>query len=150
MHGGATAAGGLLGAGLLSWAGPPGMAAGGIIGSRLADNILPAASSLEKHCRKPWKNRAASPILVGDLRGHQVKQIIVARFSMIVLAGQLAGSCVLFAFLCRSFVPPIAFVPVGLLLLGIGMYWHHGKAIWIEGDRVFIATQRCCGPRPVL
>ena len=66
-----------------------------------------------------------------------MKQIIVARFSMIVLAGQLAGSCVLFGFLCRSFVPPIAFVPVGLLLLGIGMYWHHGKAIWIEGDRVF-------------
>jgi hypothetical protein len=66
-----------------------------------------------------------------------MKQMVVARFSMIVLAGQLAGSCALFAFLCKSFVPPIAFVPVGLLLLGIGMYWHRGKAIWIEGDRIF-------------
>ncbi len=63
--------------------------------------------------------------------------MIVARFSMIVLAGQLAGSCALFAFLCKSLVPPIAFVPVGLLLLAIGMYWHRGKALWIEGDRIF-------------
>lgn len=53
------------------------------------------------------------------------------------MAGQLVGSCALFAFLCKSFVPPFTFVPVGLLLLGIGMGWYGGKAIWIEDDRIF-------------
>ena len=58
-------AGGLLGAGLLSWAGPPGMAAGGIIGSWLADKYLPSREqfgkvlpkAMEDHGRNPYDGR---------------------------------------------------------------------------------------------
>ena len=62
--------------------------------------------------------------------------LVVARFSMIVLAVQIAGSCAMLALLCISFVPPIAFIPIALLLLSIGISRHRGRAIWVENERI--------------
>lgn len=49
LHGGAGAAAGAIGAGLLSPLGPLGMAAGGIIGSYLADKYLPERKIMGEH-----------------------------------------------------------------------------------------------------
>jgi hypothetical protein len=65
MHGGATAAGGLLGAALLSWAGPPGMAAGGIIGSWLADKYLPSRGEFGRALPKAMEEYGRHPYYDG-------------------------------------------------------------------------------------
>jgi len=65
LHGGATAAGGLLGGALLSWAGPPGMAAGGIIGSWLADKYLPSREQFGRALPKAMEEYGRQPYSVG-------------------------------------------------------------------------------------
>lgn len=65
-----------------------------------------------------------------------MKPVVIARFSIVMVAFMLAAAAAILAFLCRSFLPAELFAVLGVLLFALGI--HRRNAIWIMDGRLYL------------
>jgi len=64
-----------------------------------------------------------------------MKPVVIARYSIVMMALANAVVGAMLALLCHSFLPPEIFAALAVLLFAAGVY--RRNAIWIEKDRLF-------------